>query len=683
MRSVLYHQKQKTDPSGRRIYIGEDAYPYAGDGIFIVADGLGGRGGYPHTRIDRRILDRERFYGLVFAPVFGENVSEDFRAFVTDSFREIFETKDYYFENSATTRSSGYFASRLVTAIALYELTYNPDFEKHTLFETLRALPADRRDEALRDYGDKLGFLLYEKLSAIAANVGFEVETRISGAYLLPSTLAVGLTDEREDGVDAVYFWAGDSRAYFWDADGLGQVTEDHEKDETMTNLITLTKPFAIEGRYVSYEKPCLLFNATDGCYKCPVFGSPFDLEYILLQAIVSSDDLDAAMAALGAQFDGIGRHDDSNTMAAETFGFADYAALKEAAKERLRAIDRTVIARLPGILEVDYPAEVQALERGIGEALLPFSDAIMDEPKVRAFLTEEMHRTGYAPLSREMASLAAARPACEAKVKEAEDEVAAYVQGHWFSAPWLFRLADGMGDDAVPPADPAALEEEMRAVAEEHTALMQGALEKFRRTAAAFEAALESLSDAEGIPQFRYPSFIPTRNEMVHIIDLIKEVSARTAPTAAKYAALSEAHRRALADAEAEKERMAEVTAALLDGTADPDRLGKAETAELKALLSRYRAAADELSGIDGKIETADARALEGYRKDRRRELLPLLWENRAALLPPGLVAEISRTTGETDRRLEAMRRDLAVREQIYADYDRVYRRKYGRSRL
>ena len=113
MRSVLYHQKQKTDPSGRRIYIGEDAYPYAGDGIFIVADGLGGRGGYPHTRIDRRILDRERFYGLVFAPVFGENVSEEFRAFVTDSFREIFETKDYYFENSATTRSSGYFASGL------------------------------------------------------------------------------------------------------------------------------------------------------------------------------------------------------------------------------------------------------------------------------------------------------------------------------------------------------------------------------------------------------------------------------------------------------------------------------------------------------------------------------------------------------------------------------------------
>lgn len=682
MRSVLYHQKQKTDPSGRRIYIGEDACPYAGDGIFIVADGLGGRGGYPHTRIDRRILDRDLFYDLVFAPVFTENVSEEFRVFVTDSFREIFETKDYYFENSATTRSSGYFASRLVTAIALYELTYDPDFDRRILFDSLRRLSADARDEILQEYGDRLAAMLYEKLSNIADRVGFEVETRISGAYLLPSTLAVGLTDEREDGVDAVYFWAGDSRAYFWDADGLGQVTEDHEKDETMTNLITLTKPFSVEGRYVSYAKPCLLFNATDGCYKCPVFGSPFDLEYILLQAIVTSDDLDAAMATLGAQFDEIGRHDDSNTMAAETFGFADYAALKQAAEARLRQIDRTIIARLPGILEVDYPAEVQALERENGEKLLSFADEIMSESKVQAFATQEMHRNGYAPLAREMTALSAAKAACEAKIKDKENEITAYVRGHWFAAPGLACLADGRETCGAPPTDPAVLETELQQASAEHTAVVQEALERLRRTSAAFEAALESLSDADRISSFRYPAFVPTRNEMVHIIDFIKEVCCHTAPTAAKYETLSDAYHHALAAAEADEKYKREVTAALLDGTARLDRLG-GDAAELSAMLSDYRVAEDELSQIEEKIGSADTRALEDYIKDRKRELLPLIWEHRAELLPPALACGIARSTAESDRKLEAMRRDLATREQVYADYEKVYERKYERSRL
>jgi len=682
MRSVLYHQKQKTDPSGRRIYIGEDAYPYAGDGIFIVADGLGGRGGYPHTRIDRRILDREQFYDLVFAPVFAEEVSEEFRTFVTDSFREIFETKDYYFENSATTRSSGYFASRLVTAIALYELTYNPDFDRRALFDTLRAMPAEKRDEAVQTYGDKLGFLLYEKLSAIAEKVGFEVETRISGAYLLPSTLAVGLTDEREDGVDAVYFWAGDSRAYVWDADGLGQVTEDHEKDETMTNLITLTKPFTIEGRFVSYTKPCLLFNATDGCYKCPVFGSPFDLEYILLQAIVSSPDLDAAMAAMGAQFDEIGRHDDSNTMAVETFGFADDAALKEAAQKRLQEIDRTVIARLPGILEVDYPAEVQALEHEVGGKLASFADEIFAEPKVRTFVADEMRETGYAPLSREQAALSAAREACEERMKEAAEKTADYVRDHWFTAPFLFRLADDAEEDTEPPVSCDELKADMEKAAEEHSAAMNDALELFRETAAAFEKALECLSDAGEISRFHYPAFVPARNEMVHIIDLIKNVSQSVSPTAARYAAVSGEYRLALARAEEDKARMAEVTAALLDGTTQADFPG-AEGRELSDLLADHREAEKELSEIAEKLDTAEERAVIAYWKDRKRELLPLIWEKRVALLSPALTVKISHTTEETDRRLEAMRRDLAVREQIYADYDKVYRRKYGRSRL
>ena len=224
MNSILYHQKQKQDSCGRRIYIGEDAYPYADQDIIVVADGLGGRGGYPHTKINKKILDRDLFYNIVFAPVFGAAVSMDFQNFVVNSFSEIFDTKDYYFENSATTRSSGYFASRLVTAITLFELKYNPYFNKALIFSRVRSATPAEKGNIVQAYGDKLAQLIRDKLSQIAANVGFEVETKISGAYLLPSTLTATLVDDCGDHVDTIYFWAGDSRGYSWDEKGLAQV---------------------------------------------------------------------------------------------------------------------------------------------------------------------------------------------------------------------------------------------------------------------------------------------------------------------------------------------------------------------------------------------------------------------------------------------------------------------------
>ena len=70
MNATVYHQKIKHDADGRTIYIGEDARPYADGEILVVADGLGGRGGYPHSKIDSRILNPDLFYTIVFEPVF-------------------------------------------------------------------------------------------------------------------------------------------------------------------------------------------------------------------------------------------------------------------------------------------------------------------------------------------------------------------------------------------------------------------------------------------------------------------------------------------------------------------------------------------------------------------------------------------------------------------------------------
>ena len=79
MNSILYHQKIKENRNGQRVYLGEDAYPYADKDFIIVADGLGGRGGFPHRNFNKDILDKERFYDILFDDAFGKPVPRSLR----------------------------------------------------------------------------------------------------------------------------------------------------------------------------------------------------------------------------------------------------------------------------------------------------------------------------------------------------------------------------------------------------------------------------------------------------------------------------------------------------------------------------------------------------------------------------------------------------------------------------
>lgn len=404
MKMTMHYQKTRIDKDGRKIFIGEDAHPYSDGKIIIVADGLGGRGGYPHTKIRKDIVNKETFYQNVFAPLFENTPSEDFVNYAVNSFEEIFKTADYYFETDETMRSSGYFASRLVTVITLYLLKYSGLFSAEELFaKTDEVLDLDKKEEIIAEFCSNFARELKAKLQEVSTNLNLVVESSLSGAYLLPSTLTVALPREKEGCLDVIYLWAGDSRGYIWCENGLMQITEDHEEHETMTNLITLSKPFKIEGAYLEgIAKPCILFNASDGCYKCPIFASPFDLEYIFIDAINQSADFNGVSEILKQTFKVIGTHDDSNTMALYTFGWESYEELKQSVKNRLAFISENIIKKLPGILEIDYAHELSVATNELPKALEFCEDLLADE-SIKNYLIQKMIQTGYAPYREEL----------------------------------------------------------------------------------------------------------------------------------------------------------------------------------------------------------------------------------------------------------------------------------------
>ncbi len=105
MYMLLHHQKRRNFTDGTFVHIGEDGYPYADNEMLIVADGLGGRGGYPHTKINPAILNPEIFYNSFIAPVVGI-ADPNYAMFVTNSFHELFELGPKYFSGTATMRTS-------------------------------------------------------------------------------------------------------------------------------------------------------------------------------------------------------------------------------------------------------------------------------------------------------------------------------------------------------------------------------------------------------------------------------------------------------------------------------------------------------------------------------------------------------------------------------------------------
>lgn len=434
---LLHHQKRRNFNDGTFVNIGEDGCPYADKELLIVADGLGGRGGYPHTKINPAILNPEMFFNSFIAPVLGI-ADSNYTTFVTNSFHELFELGAKYFSGTATMRTSGYFASRLVTAIILHALKFNQSFRRDVIFDNIRRMEGEGQKQYIDSVRNKLAELIQCQLSAMARLMGLELESKTKGSYLLPTTLTVALINETENGVDVLYLWAGDSRGYLWNADGLAQITDDHERDETMTNLITLTKPFQLEARLFKTSKPAILFNATDGCYKCPCFASAFDLEYVFLQAINSSNSFEETVKNLDKQFTVIGTHDDSNTMALTSFGYESFEDIKAAVSQRLAYLHEHIIQELPGILERDYEDELNQIDEQMEGGIFAVKDSLIEIEPIVEFVKQRMVEEGFAPYVQELSLLNKKLEELNAAEENQKKNIIKWVQYYWLRTPSL-----------------------------------------------------------------------------------------------------------------------------------------------------------------------------------------------------------------------------------------------------
>ncbi len=166
-----------------------------------------------------------------------------------------------------------------------------------------------------------------------------------------PTTAAFTVCRYIENKLCVDYIWAGDSRGYLLNGKGLFQITEDDvdgedamsnlANDGVITNMISASSDFVLHKKRLEPEMPCIVINATDGCFN--YLQSPMHFEFLLLDSLLSADSIVQWEKNLKHNLRAVSGDDHDLTMA--LFGYEGFETLHEAYENRMVYVAKTYIA--------------------------------------------------------------------------------------------------------------------------------------------------------------------------------------------------------------------------------------------------------------------------------------------------------------------------------------------------
>lgn len=179
-------------------------------------------------------------------------------------------------------------------------------------------------------------------------------------ARTLPTTAAFAVCREKGESIQADCYWAGDSRLYLLDEDGLAQISVDDlnvtDAMESlyiggkMTNVVHLPKDgengFSVHHSQLRLKKPAILFAATDGCFD--YITSPMEFEYLLLETLERAESAAEWEKNLKETIGKIAQ--DDSTMTAVAFDYGAFNNLKFSLSKRKEYMWKTYISQMDGL---------------------------------------------------------------------------------------------------------------------------------------------------------------------------------------------------------------------------------------------------------------------------------------------------------------------------------------------
>lgn len=179
---------------------------------------------------------------------------------------------------------------------------------------------------------------------------------QIGGSLMkvLPSTAAALLVQPKtEKQYDITAIWAGDSRVYLLDKNGLAQLTVDDTDvsdpfdnlydDGIMRNILCAGRPVNLHTATVQAQKPFLVFAATDGCFG--YFSTPMEFEAVMLDTMLQSRSTAQWETMLSNRLEKVAG--DDYTLCLAAYGFSGFKQLQRFFSQRLRQLNSEFIQTL------------------------------------------------------------------------------------------------------------------------------------------------------------------------------------------------------------------------------------------------------------------------------------------------------------------------------------------------
>ena len=176
-------------------------------------------------------------------------------------------------------------------------------------------------------------------------------EIKLSGSLIrsFPTTASIAIIDSRKVGeLKCTFLWAGDSRGFILQPDGLKQCTKDDLRidedpfenlyaDSPLSNIVNGEGRYNINGQRIVCKTPAIVFTATDGTFG--YLPSPMHYEWMIIRTLCTSESFTQWEERLNEEIASVTGDDSTLTMA--VYGWKSFRELKASFEPRERMLRR------------------------------------------------------------------------------------------------------------------------------------------------------------------------------------------------------------------------------------------------------------------------------------------------------------------------------------------------------